>query len=462
MGRSLIESNKDHFLSQARSEPMRQEHQVGSLNCCISELQQKAYAQILELQDAQHGYIESRREQVRLQEALSMKEKLLRDTQIRNTHEMGEIKRAQEQRIDKVSVQNLRENHETIQQLTSNLQQMQEQMNSMNDSGELQEVENHSGRLSYVSSQPEVIPSSRSMLSRDKRLPLDTWNSSGLQENVFGNQFSTFGSPGNHSQGIHNGVAHKTPRETESVPRAIGTGTSFARDDEQKKGTIPMPLFARRPCTMNSSIPVEIQQNPVVGQQRQQISELQCDKFLTPHPFLCWKIRFKNQVTTCSDFPSDAVVWINEVVMVDSLDEVKSSRSVAGNNFPNFEMLDEKIASALNNIIQNSHFKKKVSLEEQKAQKEGRFLRGRQIAFMIYDYFRVSGAHDTVLDYADFFSVTLHDDNAASIKLSHLLGGRAGLITVKGCAYLRCFGWTELPVERKRAMFEGNPVQFPA
>ena len=30
---------------------------------------------------------------------------------------------------------------------------------------------------------------------------------------------------------------------------------------------------------------------------------------------------------------------------------------------------------------------------------------------MIYDYFRVTGAHDAVLDYADFFSVTLRDDN---------------------------------------------------
>ena len=30
---------------------------------------------------------------------------------------------------------------------------------------------------------------------------------------------------------------------------------------------------------------------------------------------------------------------------------------------------------------------------------------------MIYDYFRVAGAHDTVLDYADLFSVTLLDDN---------------------------------------------------
>ena len=97
--------------------------------------------------------------------------------------------------------------------------------------------------------------------------------------------------------------------------------------------------------------------------------------------------------------------------MVDSLDELKSSRLVAGKDFSNFEMLDAKIASALNKIIQNSQFKKKVSLEEQKGKKEDRFLRGRQIAFMIYDYFRVTGAHDAVSDYAVLFSVTLQDDN---------------------------------------------------
>ena len=74
-------------------------------------------------------------------------------------------------------------------------------------------------------------------------------------------------------------------------------------------------------------------------------------------------------------------------------------------------MLDAKIASALNKIIPNFQFKKKVSLEEQKAQKEDRFLRGRQVALMIYDYFRVTDAHDTALDYADLFSVFPHDDN---------------------------------------------------
>ena len=135
----------------------------------------------------------------------------------------------------------------------------------------------------------------------------------------------------------------------------------------------------------------------MVGQQRQLILELQFDKFYNPQSFLCE--RFKNQVTSFCDFLSDAMSWIKKVVMVDSLvEELKSSRSVFEQNFPYFEMLDAKIASALNKIIQQSQFKKKVSLEEQKAQKKDRFLRGRQIAFMIYDHLRVIGAHDTVSD----------------------------------------------------------------
>ena len=98
----------------------------------------------MELHDVQHGYFESRREQVRPQE--EMKEKVLRDTQIRSVQEMGEMKRAQELRVDEFSVQKLGENHETIQKLSCQLQEMQDQMNSMNDSGEFQEVEsNHSG-----------------------------------------------------------------------------------------------------------------------------------------------------------------------------------------------------------------------------------------------------------------------------------------------------------------------------
>ena len=86
------------------------------------------------------------------------------------------------------------------------------------------------------------------------------------------------------------------------------------------------------------------------------------------------------------------MLWIKEVELVDSLDDLKSSCSVRGTQMPNFEVLDAKIASALNRIIHNTQFKRKVNLEEQKAQKEDRFLRGRHIAYLIYEYFRVTGA----------------------------------------------------------------------
>ena len=46
-----------------------------------------------------------------------------------------------------------------------------------------------------------------------------------------------------------------------------------------------------------------------------------------------------------------------------------------------------------------------------KAQKEDRFLRGRQIAYLIYEYFWVTGANDSVENYADLFAVVLRNDD---------------------------------------------------
>ena len=97
--------------------------------------------------------------------------------------------------------------------------------------------------------------------------------------------------------------------------------------------------------------------------------------------------------------------------IVESVDDLKSSRSIRGTLGPDFELLDARIASALNKIIQNTRFKKKVSLEEMKAHKEDRFLRGRQIACLIYEYFRVTGANDSVENYADIFTVVLRNDD---------------------------------------------------
>ena len=63
--------------------------------------------------------------------------------------------------------------------------------------------------------------------------------------------------------------------------------------------------------------------------------------------------------------------------LVDSVDELRSSSSTRSISTPNFEVFDARIASALNKIIRNSQFQRRISLGEQKAQKEDRFLRGR-------------------------------------------------------------------------------------
>ena len=75
-------------------------------------------------------------------------------------------------------------------------------------------------------------------------------------------------------------------------------------------------------------------------------------------------------VRTCVQLPTEAMLWIKEVEMVESVDDLKSSCSVRGTHGPDFELLDERFASALNKIIHNTRFKKKVSLEEMKAHKE--------------------------------------------------------------------------------------------
>ena len=85
------------------------------------------------------------------------------------------------------------------------------------------------------------------------------------------------------------------------------------------------------------------------------------------------------------------MLWIKEVEMVESVDDLKSSCSIRGTQGPDFEVLNAGIASALHKIIQKTRFKKKVSLEEMKAHREDRFLRGRQIAYLIYEYFRSLG-----------------------------------------------------------------------
>ena len=51
--------------------------------------------------------------------------------------------------------------------------------------------------------------------------------------------------------------------------------------------------------------------------------------------------------------------WIKEVELADSVDDLRSSSSIRSIPMPDFEVLDARIASALNKIIHNSRFKRR-------------------------------------------------------------------------------------------------------
>ena len=75
-------------------------------------------------------------------------------------------------------------------------------------------------------------------------------------------------------------------------------------------------------------------------------------------------------------------------------------------------MFDAMIASALKRLLdEHVHFRKRVSVEEQRAPKYGRFFRGRQFVYMKNEHFRATGAHQAVQGLADFFNIRSQNDD---------------------------------------------------
>ena len=286
---------------------------------------------------------------------------------MKSLNEVEELKRVQGSTFDEFSRRRLIENRDTVNELTARIQGLKNEVNSMNDSRDFQDT-----GQPHVPSQPALLPpyrdpggmSSRSLgtPSRNDRPP-SIWDTHGKYGNVFANPPASSSSP---------------------CPGGFNPWISNVTEDTSPHATSER----QNPDNFESEMPVRTVSSVVISegrfskdfradQQRLQISDLHFDKFPKPATFACWKIRFKTEECTCSQFSTEPVLWIKEVEMVESVDDLKSSRSIRRTLGPDSELLDTRIASALNKIIQNTRFKKKVSLEEMKAQKEHRFLRGK-------------------------------------------------------------------------------------
>ena len=95
-----------------------------------------------------------------------------------------------------------------------------------------------------------------------------------------------------------------------------------------------------------------------------------------------WIVNFRVEVCAKAKNPMLGLQWIKEIEAAKSLDDLITPKSITGKDFPNCEELDMMMAAALKRCYdKQTHFRKKISVEEQRAQKDNRFIRGRQIAY---------------------------------------------------------------------------------
>ena len=374
----------------------------GSVQARIAEERENAHAQIRTILDEQrrtiiaecsekvlhHELLAAHAEQDRkvLQEELLRQQQQFREVHQQDLMKHLELQKFQNSAFDEFTQKKFIEDQKTIMELSGRLQELQNEVNLMNDSKDFMDAESTCSGNLHVTSPPGLFPKHPPfegllkpafISQRQDEEPPNIWDTSGISGNVFANPQASSSAP--YSQELNSSKWNPWRETTEEpIHKSIAEKCGGPKPDSDLR-------CQSGPSAKNSVLfsGGDSSKNYGADQQRLQISDLHFDKVSTPAMFGCWKIRFKTEVCFCSQFPTEAMLWIQEVELVDSVGELRSSSSIRGVSMPKFEVHDAKIASALNRIILNTQFKRKVSLAEQKALKEDRFLRGRQIAFLI-------------------------------------------------------------------------------
>ena len=320
-----------------------------------------------ELHCAQAEELQRRDQQLLHAQSLQQNSEL-REAHNKSLNEMEELKKCQSSTFDTIARINLVEDQDTILELTGKIQELQNEMNCMKNSRDFQDAESVRSGNSHVANPTCVSPTSSS----------SWWNAKPFSGNAEPQKWAAkhlvHGIPGNVFADPVASSSAPYPQELNAWSSNVSEHTSPHVMSESQT-PVQDQRCQSRPSAKKSVIPSDggFSKNYGADQQRLQMSDPHFDKFPTPVTFACWKIRFKTEACICSQFPTEAMLLIKEVELVDSVDDLKSSCSARGIQMPNFEVLDARIASALNRIIHNSHFKRRVSLEEQKAQKRGPF-----------------------------------------------------------------------------------------
>ena len=240
---------------------------------------------------------------------------------------MKELQNFQDSIFDEFTNQKLIEDQKIIMELSGRPQELQNEVNCMNDSRDFQDAESIRSGNTHVTAQPGVFPKNPpfdgllrpSFLSqRLTEEPLNIWDTSGISGNVFAHPQASSSAPCPQR-------LNSTWKKTIEEPIHMSTTEKSDRPERDQDLRCQSGPSAKDSVIFSGG---DSSKNYGADQQRLQISDLHFDKFPTTATFACWKIRFKSEVCTCSQFPSEAVLWIKGVETVDAVDNLNSSRSI--------------------------------------------------------------------------------------------------------------------------------------
>ena len=257
-----------------------------------------------------HELLAAQAEQERkiLQGELWRQQQDFREVHQQNLTEMKELQKFQNSTFDELTRQKFIEDQKIIMELSGRLQELQNEVNCMNDSKDFQDAESVRSGNSHVTSQPMLFPKHPpfegllrpSFISqRQTDGPPNIWDTSGISGNVFAHPQASSSAP--YPQELNS-----TWRKTIEEPIHMSTAEKSERPERDQDLRCQSGPSAKDSVIFSGG---DYSKNYGADQQRLQISDLHFDKFPTPATFACWKIRFKTELCTCSQFSygSDAM-----------------------------------------------------------------------------------------------------------------------------------------------------------
>ena len=247
-------------------------------------------------------------EEQRLLQGQQLQQKLeFREAHQRSLTEMEELRKFQSSAFDTVARRKFLEDQDTIFELSGRVQALQNEVNCMNDSKDFQDAESIRSGNSHVTSRPVSFPPHpipegmlrHSFVSpRRREGPPSIWDTHGISGNVFVN-------PDASSSALYPQELHQWNSSIEE-PLHSSTVEKSERQEQDQDLRCQSGPSAKNSVILSGG---DSSKNYGADQQRLQISDLHFDKFLTPATFAGWKIRFKTEVCTCSQFRRWLIQW---------------------------------------------------------------------------------------------------------------------------------------------------------